>query len=237
MLPNPTVETLHATSLQSMGSNFKPYVMKRLIKWINILILMILFLELREAYQRGEWSFNDSRGEKGTQPLVMRGGDPYIRALMRTISASEANVSQPYSVLYGGEHVWDLTDHPNRCVPIVAGPNVGNCTTAAGRYQFINTTWYNKARRYHPQPWQLLWWNNYSFEPQYQDAVVYAWLSDNQAWGMDISQQLRQGKVDQVLRRLSGTWTSLGYGIETNSMTRYLPGIYQRILQEELQQS
>ncbi len=237
MLPNPTVETFHAASLPSMGANFKPYVMKRLIKWINILILMILFLELREAYQRGEWSFNNSRGEKGTQPLVMRGGDPYIRALMRTISASEANVSQPYSVLYGGEHVWDLTDHPNRCVPIVAGPNVGNCTTAAGRYQFINTTWYNKARRYHPQPWQLFWWSNYSFEPQYQDAVVYAWLSDPQAWGMDISQQLRQGKVDTVLRRLSGTWTSLGYGIETNSMSRYLPGIYQRILQEELQQS
>lgn len=211
--------------------------MKRLIKWINILILMILFLELREGYQQGEWSFNDPRGEKGTQPLVMRGGDPYIRALMRTISASEANVSRPYSVLYGGEHVWDLSDHPNRCVPIVAGPNVGNCTTAAGRYQFINTTWYDKARRYHPQPWQLLWWSNYSFEPQYQDAVVYAWLSDQQAWGMDISQQLRQGRLDRVLRRLSGTWTSLGYGIETNSMSRYLPGIYQRILQEELQQS
>ena len=36
------------------------------------------------------------------QPLVMEGGDPYIRALMRTISAAESNTSDPYHVLYGG---------------------------------------------------------------------------------------------------------------------------------------
>ncbi|HEY9653748.1 MAG TPA: glycoside hydrolase family protein, partial [Coleofasciculaceae cyanobacterium] len=80
----------------------------------------------------------------------------------------------------------------------------------------------------------LVLWNLYSFEPQYQDEVVYAWLTDKKAWGIDIPQQLRQGNLKPVLRRLSGTWTSLGYGIETNSMTRYLPGIYQRMLQEEL---
>ena len=45
---------------------------------------------------------------------------------------------------------------------------------------------------------------------------------------------MRQGKVQAVLRRLSSTWTSLGYGIETNSMSRELPGIYKRLLEEEL---
>ncbi|NEP61294.1 MAG: glycoside hydrolase, partial [Symploca sp. SIO2G7] len=38
-----------------------------------------------------------------------------------------------------------------------------------------------------------------------------------------------------VLRKLSGTWTSLGYGIEDNVMTKKLPKIYQRLLKEELQ--
>lgn len=172
--------------------------------------------------------------ENGTQPLVMPGGDPYIRALMRTISASEANVAQPYSVIYGGEQVIDLSQHPERCVTIVSGPNTGNCSTAAGRYQMINTTWLEKAQRYHPNPLRFLSWKKYGFQPEYQDSVVYAWLSDPQAWGVDIPQLLRQGKLNQVLRRLSGTWTSLGYGIEDNSMTGALPKIYQRMLREEL---
>ena len=128
----------------------------------------------------------------GTQPLVMRGGDPYIRALMRTITASEANVTRPYHVIYGGKQVDNLERHPELCVTIVAGPNRGNCTTAAGRYQMLDFTWSRTARRYHPN------------------------------------------EIDRVLRLLSGTWTSLGYGIETNSMSDRLPRIYQNMLQEEL---
>ena len=171
---------------------------------------------------------------EGTKPLAMKGGDPYIRALMRTITASEANVTQPYHVIYGNRYVSDLSRHPELCVPIVAGPNVGKCTTAAGRYQFLDYTWFDAAKRYHPKPSGLLWWRNYSFEPEYQDRVVHDWLSDSQAWGVDISQLLQEGKIEQVLRLLSGTWTSLGYGIETNSMSKYLPNIYQNMLKEEL---
>jgi muramidase (phage lysozyme) len=170
----------------------------------------------------------------GTQPLVMEGGDPYIRALMRTITASESNVDRPYHVLYGGKQVEDLTQHPEVCVPIVAGPNIGNCTTAAGRYQMLDFTWDRQARKYHPQPSGIWRWKTYSFEAKYQDAVVHSWLSDSDVWGKDISQLLRQGEIEQVLRILSGTWTSLGYGIETNSMSRYLPGIYRNMLAEEL---
>ncbi len=198
---------------------------------------MVVMLELYAGGWIERSHFFYPTSVHGTPPLVMKGGDPYIRALMRTITASEANDPRPYSLLYGGEHVWDLSRHPERCVPIVAGPNLGDCTTAAGRYQFINTTWYKMAERYHPGPSGFLFWQSYSFEPEYQDAVVYAWLSDKQAWGVDISQQLRQGKVNSVLRRLSSTWTSLGYGIENNAMTRYLPGIYQRMLKEELRQA
>lgn len=167
-------------------------------------------------------------------PLAMTGGDPYIRALMRTITASESNVTKPYYVLYGGKYIDDLSKHPEQCMPIVTGPNIGQCSTAAGRYQFLNTTWYEKARQYHPKPSGLLWWKGYSFEPEYQDQVVYAWLNDSNAWGVDISQKLQQGKIETVLKLLSGTWTSLGYGIETNSMSSHLSKIYQKMLTEEL---
>ncbi|HIK43498.1 MAG TPA: glycoside hydrolase family protein [Leptolyngbyaceae cyanobacterium M65_K2018_010] len=170
------------------------------------------------------------------KPLAMQGGDPYIRALMRTISAAESNTSEPYSILYGGESFNPIHRHPNICVKIVAGPNTGKCTTAAGRYQFLTQTWEEKARKYHPRPpaWYQVW-SEYSFDPESQDMVVYQWLKDSSAWGLDISDALRQGRLEEVLKRLSGTWTSLGYGIESNSMTARLPRIYRNLLEEELQ--
>ncbi len=210
--------------------------MKRIVTIASVLVLITLAIELRSGSWQGQLP-NYHGSASGTPPLVMKGGDPYIRALMRTITASEANDPQPYTLLYGGKRVRNLSRHPEHCVTIVAGPNKGNCTTAAGRYQFINTTWNEKAMRYHPGPSGFLFWRHYSFEAKYQDAVVYAWLNDKQAWGMDISQKLQQGKLDEVLRKLSTTWTSLGYGIEDNVMTHQLPKIYQRMLQEELQRS
>ncbi|WP_009634593.1 glycoside hydrolase family 24 protein [Synechocystis sp. PCC 7509] len=167
-------------------------------------------------------------------PLEMKGGDPYIRALMRTISASEANDPKPYSILYGGGQINDLSRHPEQCITIVSGPNRGDCSTAAGRYQMINITWYEKAALYHPEPPKIMFWQTYSFEPEFQDAVVYAWLSDRQFWGKDLSKLLQAGKLNQVRRLLSGTWTSLGYGIEDNSLTGRLPKVYQKMLKEEL---
>lgn len=168
-------------------------------------------------------------------PLVMEGGDPYIRALMRTISAAESNSSRPYSLLYGGEHFDDLKRHPDACIPIIAGPNLGDCTTAAGRYQFITTTWLEKAAQYHPKPSGLWFFRDFNFAPEFQDQVVYRWLSDPEAWGTDLAELLRQDRLEEVLEILSPTWTSLGYGIEPNSMTDLLPQIYQQMLTEELQ--
>jgi muramidase (phage lysozyme) len=173
-------------------------------------------------------------GQPTPAPLVMKGGDPHLRALMRTISASESNVPRPYSVLYGGDYIDDLSQHPDRCLPIISEPNVGQCTTAAGRYQFITTTWLEMAERYHPASSGILFWKSYSFDPEAQDIVVYRWLEDSDVWGVNLKQLLKQGKLRKVLKILSPTWTSLGYGIETNQMTRYLPSIYTQMLREEL---
>ena len=209
--------------------------LKDVEKLIGPIAALLGFVCLLQWYIYGDLRSHSNPvfGQKNP-PLVMQGGDPYIRALMRTISASEANSDRPYSLLYGGQQVNDLNRHPEICVTIVTGPNTGNCSTAAGRYQIINNTWYQIAPRYHPNPTQFVFWTSYSFAPEYQDAVVYRWLSDPKIWGTDISQQLHKGKLNNVLRRLSPTWTSLGYGIETNSVSRSLPNIYQKNLQEEL---
>lgn len=165
-------------------------------------------------------------------PLAMQGGDPYIRALMRTISASESNAKNPYVLLYGGHHTHDLSRHPNTCITIKTDINQGHCSTAAGRYQFLTKTWHEKATLYHPQ--RQLRKKSYSFDPESQDLVTYRWLSDKHHWGMDFSEQLQRGNIKPVLKKLSGTWTSLGYGIENNAMTASLPTIYQKLLAEEL---
>lgn len=170
-----------------------------------------------------------------TPPLVMTGGDPYIRALMRTISASEAQDSDPYTVFYGGQHITDLSQHPDQCITIVSGLHKGECTTAAGRYQLLSTTWDEKVQQYHPEHSQNTSDTvSESFQPRQQDAVVYAWLSDRNAWKIDINAELEKGNLNEVLKHLSATWTSLGYGIETNSVTSQLPKIYQKALAEEL---
>jgi muramidase (phage lysozyme) len=194
--------------------------------------LLLVFLRQPSRRQSQNPIFDTTRNP----PLVMKGGNPYIRALMRTISASEASDRQPYSIIYGGSHAKTLDRHPQKCVRIFSGPNINNCSTAAGRYQMINTTWFAVAQKYHPQPDCLFFffYCNYSFEAKYQDAVVHAWLSDESAWNMNIPQLLKDGKLEEVRKRLSSTWTSLGYGIETNIITPKLAGIYQQILKEEL---
>ena len=201
---------------------------------IGCIFALCLVLILRQPSRRQNQNptFDTTRNP----PLVMTGGDPYIRALMRMISASEASDRQPYSVIYGGSHAKSLDRHPEQCIRITSGPNINNCSTAAGRYQMINTTWATMAKKYHPQPSCMLFvfQCGYSFEPEDQDAVVHAWLSDEQFWKMNIPELLKAGKLEQVRKRLSSTWTSLGYGIETNTVTPKLAGIYQQLLTEEL---
>lgn len=207
---------------------------KRLF-WSVLLLVSLTFIGVRSCQGKSEFHpLIDQQVEEQWPPLVMRGGDPYIRALMRTISASESSYSDPYYVLYGGKYVWDLDRHPDECIKIVTGPNKGKCSTAAGRYQMLKTTWDEKAEHYHPKPAQFWFWLPYSFEPQYQDTVVYRWLLDEKFWGVNISQLLREDRLDEVLKLLSGTWTSLGYGIEDNMITSDLPEIYNKILQNEL---
>jgi muramidase (phage lysozyme) len=187
------------------------------------------------VYQNSiETTIDDPQSDsQSIPPLVMKGGDPYIRALMRMISTSEANDPQPYSLIYGGSRADKLDKHPNKCVTINAGPNKGNCSTAAGRYQTINTTWYDIAKRYKGKQICFMWKCQYSFAPLEQDKVVHAWLSDRKFWGMDISQELQAGRIAAVRKKLSPTWTSLGYGIETNIQTNKLDQNFARIIEEE----
>ncbi len=213
-----------------MNKYFKPIAMA-----IGSTLLLASIFRLRQPSPQVR---NPTFQSVQMPPLMMQGGDPHIRALMRMISASESNDRRPYSLLYGGSHAENLHRHPQKCIRIVSGPNMNNCSTAAGRYQTIDRTWMKMAKKYGHQPDCLLFifQCGYSFEAEYQDKVVYAWLSDESAWKMNIPQLLKDGELEKVRRRLSSTWTSLGYGIETNTQTPRLARIYQELVREELAQ-
>ncbi len=63
---------------------------------------------------------------------------PQARGLLDTIAGTE---SPGYNVMYGGRRFTDMSQHPNMAVPIGSGPNAGQASTAAGRYQFLKSTW------------------------------------------------------------------------------------------------
>ncbi len=128
---------------------------------------------------------------------------PEGRALLDTIAGTE---SPGYDVLYGGRRFTDFSRHPNIAVPITSGPNRGRTSTAAGRYQFLFSTWTDQQR-------QL---NLPDFSPQSQDKA--AWHLAQTVYRTqetrDLLSDLENGIFGKVGPALHGTWTSLPGGIE-----------------------
>lgn len=138
---------------------------------------------------------------------------PVGRALLDTIAGSE---SPGYNTLYGGGQFEGYSDHPRKMVPITSGPNAGKNSSAAGRYQFLGSTW-DQVR----QEAGLS-----DFSPENQDAGAWhlATKTYRQKTGRDLETDLTNAKgnpnaVEGIGRMLSGVWTSLPGGIEPNRAT------------------
>jgi len=138
---------------------------------------------------------------------------PEGRQLLDAIAGSE---SPGYDVKYGGGKFTDFTDHPRDAVPITTGPNAGRTSSAAGRYQFLGSTW-DEVKKEAGLP---------DFSPDSQDAG--AWHLANKTYqqrtGRDLTQDLQAAKGDpnavrQIGQALSKVWTSLPGGQEPNRAT------------------
>jgi muramidase (phage lysozyme) len=140
------------------------------------------------------------------------------KAFLDTIASTEAN---SYDVMYGGQKFTDYSKHPGMAQPIFDPKHPGqviNHSTAAGRYQFLQKTWDEQAKKYGYK----------DFNPETQDTAAWNYANDifKQKGGGDLMEALasndpaRQNAAAQILNQ---TWTSLpggpeqakGYGNQT----------------------
>lgn len=153
----------------------------------------------------------------------MRGGDPHLRAMMRAISAAEASGFDAYRQRFPAT-TFDVSQgwqHPNICETVPW--RRGYCSTAAGRYQLLSTTWQDWAAR--------AGLDSHSFSPENQDRAVYRFLASR-----DVQPLLQAGRADSAFCKLgkAAIWTSMPCGAEPNRHTASVVGLYEQFLEQEL---
>lgn len=132
-------------------------------------------------------------------------------ALLQAIAGSESGGR--YDIRFdgkGGSTFSDYSKHPDVDV-VVPWRKDGKTSDAAGKYQFLNSTWKPIATKY----------NLPDFTPASQDkgAWILAQRDYNAKTGRDLQSDLEAGKVNKAMNVLSTTWTSLPGGAEKNTAT------------------
>lgn len=127
-------------------------------------------------------------------------------AFLSTLAGTEAT---DYNTLYGGGTFSDYSAHPHRMIPITSGPNRGDYSSAAGKYQMLFDTWTGEQKKLGLK----------DFSPASQDAAAWdlAETAYKQATGGSLMDALQSGdpaRINAAATILNKTWTSLPGGIE-----------------------
>lgn len=132
--------------------------------------------------------------------IVAAGMPGMARGLLNTIAGTESGGA--YNIITsGGGTFTSYADHPRKYVPLAAGQT----SSAAGRYQFIGSTWDEAAAAL----------GLTSFSPENQDRAAW-WLAQRdykqKSGGRDLVLDLQSGNftlVAGVRRTLATTWEGL----------------------------
>ena len=94
--------------------------------------------------------FKGSVKPKSKGDVVAAGLLPHERGILNAIGSPESNGE--YNRLYSGtgeaKYFEDYSDHPRVYTTITNGPNKGQKSSAAGKYQFLASTWDKTVRKY-----------------------------------------------------------------------------------------
>jgi len=135
---------------------------------------------------------------------------PNVRAFLRMIRAGETSqTDDAYRMMFGGELVADMTDHPRRAIRKSLGGKLIT-STAAGAYQFLYRTWAECASAL-ALP---------DFSPASQDASA-VYLIDRRGALPDVL----AGKPVDAIRKCAREWASLPgspYGQPVKTMAQAL---------------
>jgi len=116
-----------------------------------------------------------------------------VKAFLDTIAAAEGTASPDgYRTQYTGTTFVSFSDHPRemRC-----GRRYGKklCSDAAGRYQFLSTTWDRFAKKF----------SITDFSPQNQDFIAVELIREKGAL-----EDIEAGRLESAVRKLAYIWPS-----------------------------
>lgn len=109
------------------------------------------------------------------------------QAFLMTIAQAEGAT---YTTIYGGSQFSDFSTHPRQCIPINLPGYEGMCSDAAGKYQFLSSTW------------DLL--DLPDFSPQNQDRGAVMLIEETNAFAL-----LEKGDVAGAFCAVCPIWASL----------------------------
>lgn len=118
---------------------------------------------------------------------------PNVQKMLDLIANAEG-VNHGYNTLFGNGRFSDFSAHPNQSKQFTQTDGKQNSTTAAGRYQFLKSTWDGVAKKLGLE----------DFSPKNQDIAAVALLAENGALP-----HVLKGDLQTAVKKSGGTWASL----------------------------
>lgn len=120
--------------------------------------------------------------------------NPNVRRYLDMIALAEGTNTHGYNTMFGGGRLPSLSDHPRQTMPFTQTDGVKNRTSAAGRYQFLESTWDDQAKKL----------NLPNFSPRSQDLAAINILKETGALP-----HILNGEWEPALNKTGTIWAGL----------------------------